>query len=111
VQRLIDLFRQQAIGFNREEHIGGFYADFKLIEVETIEMIDMAHCRFQQRLGRFTVFSWRSFSREPAFTPIRIGIFLSRAQSTTMRIRSSLPILPGLMQAINAVFRYLQAMR
>ncbi|CSC30103.1 Uncharacterised protein [Vibrio cholerae] len=31
-------------------------------------------------------------------TPIRIGMPLSRAQSTTERIRASLPILPGLMR-------------
>ncbi len=52
MQRLIDLFRQQTIGFHRQEDIGGFNADFKLIEVQTIEMIDMTHGGFEQRLRR-----------------------------------------------------------
>ena len=52
MQRLIDLFRQQAIRLYRQEDVGGFNADFKLIEVEAIEMIDVAHSRFEQRLRR-----------------------------------------------------------
>ena len=47
-----DLFRQQAIRLYRQEDVGGFNADFKLIEVEAIEMIDVAHSRFEQRLRR-----------------------------------------------------------
>ena len=40
----------------------------------------------------------RSFSSEPALTPMRIGMPLSRAASITARTRSSRPMLPGLMR-------------
>ncbi len=39
-------------------------------------MIDVAHSRFEQRLRRrLAIFSCRSFSSEPALTPMRIGMF------------------------------------
>ena len=53
MQGLVDLLCQQAIRFNREKYVGRFYADFELIEVETIEMIDVAHRGFEQRLRRW----------------------------------------------------------
>src|SRR3990167_4906398 len=43
-------------------------------------------------------FFCRSFSSEPALTPMRIGIPRSRAASTTALTRSARPILPGLMR-------------
>ncbi len=43
-------------------------------------------------------FFCRSFSSEPALTPMRIGMPLSRAAETTARTRSSRPMLPGLMR-------------
>ncbi|MCY1332007.1 hypothetical protein D9M69_176880 [compost metagenome] len=56
VQRLLDLLRQQAIGGDRHEHVGGLHADLEVLEVQLVEMIDMAHGRFQQRFrGRLAV--------------------------------------------------------
>ena len=43
-------------------------------------------------------FFCRSFSSEPALTPMRIGMPWSRAASITARTRSSRPMLPGLMR-------------
>ena len=45
-----------------------------------------------------------SFSREPEFTPTRIGIPRSAALSTTALMRSLEPIFPGLMRILSAPF-------
>ncbi len=72
-------------------------------------MINMAHGGFQQRLRRrFAIFSCRSFSSDPALTPMRIGMFY--------RAHSQLPCEYALhyrycqvnTQTIDAVFRYFQ---
>ena len=47
-------------------------------------------------------FARRSFSREPLFTPTRIGIPYSFALSTTAFTRSLAPMLPGLMRILSA---------
>ena len=47
-------------------------------------------------------FSSRSFSRLPAFTPMRIAQPLARAAEITSLTRTSEPMLPGLMQASGA---------
>ena len=49
-------------------------------------------------------FSTRFFSKEPLFTPTRIGMLRSFATSTTAFTRSALPILPGLMRILSAPF-------
>ena len=49
-------------------------------------------------------FSTRSFSRDPLFTPTRIGIFRLFASSTTAFTRSALPIFPGLIRILSAPF-------
>ena len=49
-------------------------------------------------------FFCKSFSRDPALTPIRIGIPLSFAAATTSLIRSSLPIFPGLIRKQSAPY-------
>ena len=49
-------------------------------------------------------FSTSGFSREPLFTPTRIGIFLSFAASTTAFTLSGFPIFPGLMRILSAPF-------
>ena len=49
-------------------------------------------------------FSCKSRSNEPPLTPIRIGMLCSRAESTTARIRSSLPMLPGLIRKQSAPY-------
>ncbi len=95
MQGLIDLFASGRYDSTQED-IRGFYADFELIEVKTIQMINVTHRGFKSSSrGVGSPYFLQIFFREPAFTPIRMGMFLSRAQSTTMRIRSSLPILPG----------------
>ena len=48
--------------------------------------------------------STSSFSREPLFTPTRMGIPRSFATSTTALIRSVLPIFPGLIRILSAPF-------
>ena len=45
---------------------------------------------------------WISFSKEPALTPMRIGILWCLAQATTSRTLASLPILPGLIRKQSA---------
>ena len=47
-------------------------------------------------------FSIKAFSRDPLFTPTRIGTPYSRAFFTTARTRSSLPMLPGLIRILSA---------
>ena len=49
-------------------------------------------------------FSTRSFSKEPLFTPTRIGMLRSFATSTTAFTRSALPIFPGLIRILSAPF-------
>ena len=44
----------------------------------------------------------RGFSKEPPFTPIRMGMFFWRQASATAFTRSSLPMLPGLMRTLSA---------
>ncbi|MPN63279.1 hypothetical protein SDC9_211036 [bioreactor metagenome] len=49
-------------------------------------------------------FSTRCFSREPLFTPTRIGTWYSFALSTTACTRSLAPIFPGLILILSAPF-------
>lgn len=49
----------------------------------------------------FPYFSNKSFSNEPAFTPILIGIFFSLHLSTTAFTLSSAPIFPGLILTLS----------
>ena len=57
VQGLLDLPGQQAIGGDGHEDVGGLDADLEVLEVQLVEMIDVAHGRFEQGFrGRFAVF-------------------------------------------------------
>ena len=49
-------------------------------------------------------FATSSFSREPEFTPTRIGTLWAFAHITTALMRSMLPMLPGLMRIASAPF-------
>src|SRR5690606_16718770 len=50
-QRLLDLGGEQAIGTDGHEHVGGLNADLEVLEVQLVEMIDMAQRRLQQGFG------------------------------------------------------------
>ncbi|MCY1405881.1 hypothetical protein D9M71_211320 [compost metagenome] len=57
MQGLLDLLGQQAVGGDGHEHVGGLHADLEVLEVQLVEMIDMAHGRLEQGFGgRFAVF-------------------------------------------------------
>src|SRR5690606_26577053 len=51
VQRLLDLGGEQAIGTDGHKHVGGLDADLEVLEVQLVEMIDMAQRRLQQGFG------------------------------------------------------------
>ena len=110
MQRLIDLFRQQAIGFYGEENVRRFNADFELIEVQTIEVIHMAHSGFQQRLRRrLTVFFLQIFfQRSGVDADTDRNIFITSAVHYRANTLFITDIAWVDTQAIDAVFRHLQ---
>ena len=81
MQRLVNLLCQQAIRLYRKEHVGRFHANFELIEVKTIEMIDVTHSGFEQRLRRWlTVFFLQVFfQRTGIHTDTDRNIFIAGA--------------------------------
>ena len=110
MQRLIDLFCQQAVRLHREEYIGRFYANFELIEVKTIEMIDMAHRGFEQRLRRgFTVFFLQIFfQRSRVDTDTDGDIFVTGAVHHHADALFVTDVARVNTQAINTVFGHFQ---
>ncbi len=49
MQRLHDFLGQQAIGFYRHKHVGSFYADLEVLEIQTFKVFNVAQGRLDQR--------------------------------------------------------------
>ncbi len=100
MQRLLDLRGELAVGLDRHEDVGGLQAD---LEVRGNRAGPGCRCgaaptRPSRRRQGSGYLRCSSFSSEPALTPMRIGMPLSRAAAITARTRSSRPMLPGLMR-------------
>ena len=110
MQRLIDLFCQQTIRLNSEEDVRRFHADFELIEVQAIEMINMTHGRFQQRLRRrFAIlFLQIFFQRSGVNANTDRNVFIARTVNHHANTLFITDIARVNTQTIDAVFRYFQ---
>ena len=110
VQGLIDLLCQQTIGHYRQEDIGGFYADLELIEVKTIQMINVAHRGFKQRLRRgFAVlFLQIFFQRTGVHADTDGDVFIAGAIHHRTNTLFAADIAGVDTQTIDTVFRHFQ---
>ena len=51
MKRLLDLIRDLSVCRDSHEDFARFQTDFKFLEIQAIENIDMTHRRFNERIG------------------------------------------------------------
>lgn len=95
MERIIRLFRNEFMRCHAHQNVGGFDADHDIIVAELLDNGNLLQRALNERLrGHAAVFLPEDlFSREPLFTPTRVGTPYSFALSTTAFTRSRAPMI------------------